>query len=423
MSTIATRITEEEQKINHINEEIRQLGQKVTKSYLEPILAKQQQFQINKSGQLHQQPQLHNNGSDAGPKDLHHLSITQLNTESELIHEQIQELEKLNQIKTNLEEIEQLLSNLQLSINSLLDLQHLYQLFKQIQDFPTANYMIYKQIVRKVAALHLQFVDKLNEYLTLILPNEFTILHASAIGDFNQFVIKNGCNLSVYANYRTKWDEMIDAIFNNQQEVDIVKEDDVDSEEMEIKLTKGTDFITSLINFVKFINKVNHPPIKNYLNSKISKLVAGRLFHNVEAIVHDKQRITQLNELINLCEETSWNFMNKIEGGGTMEERLNKLHLEWVIDDYVGKIRRILATASFGELKYAEEAIVDKKSEEEPEEKIVANEDTDWDESWDDKWDEEGEEEEEQTQAKEAHESKQPDDYNKQNNVKISPVP
>lgn len=412
MTSTESRIATEEQNINQINEEIRQLEQQVTKPYLESILSKQLQFHEQKQ----EKQSSYNDDSDS---DLQNLSITQLNNKSELIHQQIQEFDKLSQIKTKLEEIEQLISNLQLSINSLLDLQHLSHLFKQVQEAPSLNYMIYKQIIRKVASLHVQYVDMLNAYLKLVIPNEFTILHASVISDFNQFIIKNGYNLNVYANYKMKWDKMIDSSFSNNHEIAIVKYDVDDEEEMEIRETEGTDFITSLINFVKFINKIHHTPIKNYLNSKISKLVAGQLFKNVEEIIHDEKQITKLNELMKLCEETNWNFLNKIEGSGTIEERLNKLHLEWITDDYVGKIKHVLNTSSFSELKDADEYNLVKKS---PEETLNKDE-TDWDESWDDKWDEDEEQEEDETQLKDPIELNQLDEPSKQDKIKISQVP
>lgn len=396
MTSTESRIIEEEQKINKINEEIRLLELQISNDYLEPMLAKQEQFQLIK----------HHEHGDNSAEGLRHLSITQLNNKSEAINQQIQELTKLNTFKTNLEEIEQLLSNLQLSINSLLDLQHLSHLFKQIQDIPSTNYMIYKQIIRKVASLHITFVDHLNKYLKLILPDEFTILHASIIGDFNQFITKNGYNLSIYADYRTKWDELIDRLFSIC-EVRIVKDEE---EETEIKEVEGTDFITSLINFVTFINRINHAPIKNYLNSKISKLVAGQLFKNVEEIIDNQEQIKQLNELMKLCEETNWNFLNKIEGSGTIEERLNKLHLDRIIDDYVGKIKHVLNTSSFAELKDIDE-VVEKRGE------TKTRNDTDWDESWDDGWDEEEEE------TKDPQESKNIGDSQKQDKIKVSQVP
>lgn len=411
MISTESKLQDEQGKLKKINEEIGQLKVQVTSSYLLPILAKQEQFQL-----IH----IHNiNNDNDASKDLQNLSITQLNSKSETINRQIQELEKLNNIKTNMDEIEKLLSNLNLSINSLLDLQHLSHLFKQIQAIPSLNYMIYKQVIRRVASLHITFVELLNNYLNLIVPDEFTILHGSVIGDFNQFVIKNGYNLSVYAEYKTKWDELIDRMFHSH-EIKLVyngggSNNEEDDEQLEMKEVEGTDFISSLINFVTFINKINHAQIKNYLNSKISKLVAGQLFQNVEKIIRDQEQINQLNALMILCEDNGWNFLNKIEGSGTMEERLNKLHIDWIIDDYVGKIKTVLNTSShFTELKEVQEEVREKR-----EDTITNDNDTDWNESWDDEWDEE----EEENQANDSPQLKQREDLQKHGQVKISQIP
>ncbi|KAI5970662.1 DSL1 [Candida margitis] len=411
MSSIETRIEDEQKRINQINADIRQLESQVSSSYLEPILTKQDQFQL-----------INHHRHDNDLNDLDNLSITQLNNKSELINQKIQELERLGKVKKNLEEIEQLLASLKLSIGSLLDLQHLSTLFKQIQDAPSlassSNYMIYKQIIRRVASLHVTFVDYLNNYLKLILPNEFTILHASVIGDFNNFVSKNGYNLSVYADYRTKWDGLIDQIFNGY-EITVVnkeKEEEEIEDEFEIKEVKGTDFISSLVTFVNFINKINHTPVKNYLNSKISKLVAGQLFNHIEEIIHNQEQIKQLNVLMKLCEDTHWNFLSKIEGSGTIEERLNRLHLDWIIDDYVNKIRQVFSESSFAELKDVDEVVGQGETT-----TNNSTDDTDWDESWDDGWDED--DQEENQQAKDAQESKHVDSAPKLDRIKISPVP
>ena len=151
------------------------------------------------------------------------------------------------------------------------------------------------------------------------------------------------------------------------------------------------------------------------MNSKISKLVAGQLFQNVEKIIRDQEQINQLNALMILCEDNGWNFLNKIEGSGTMEERLNKLHIDWIIDDYVGKIKTVLNTSShFTELKEVQEEVREKR-----EDTITNDNDTDWNESWDDGWDEE----EEENQANDSPQLKQREDLQKHGQVKISQIP
>ena len=96
-------------------------------------------------------------------------------------------MNELQEINSKLKEIETYLGKPK-TLQSILDLQYLNNLFKQIIIDTNSQYIIYKQIKKRVDSLYENFVNQLNEYLTILLiPDPLTITNIAILQDFNRF--------------------------------------------------------------------------------------------------------------------------------------------------------------------------------------------------------------------------------------------
>ncbi|CAK9437312.1 uncharacterized protein LODBEIA_P16900 [Lodderomyces beijingensis] len=391
MTTVAERLENERETIRDVDKYLASLNGKITEKYLADLLQNQAQFVLQATPT-----------ADESDSVLNTLSLSQLNQRNDKVEKRLSDLRILSETHQILKEIESTLSNFQMSMSSLLDLQHLSTLFKEIKSRLIPEYVICKLILKQVVKLHQHFNSLLNDYLGLILPDELTIKNVSILNDFNLFVSKNGYVLEKYAQYRTKWDKMVDGIFTNE-EVEL-KECKEEEGEVSLDVQQGEDFIQSLTNFIKFINKVNVPNIKQFLESKISRLLSTKIFENIDSVIRNPQKMHQLKELMRLCDEATakWNILRKFEGqGGPIESKLSKLHKEWMVDAYVDKVK-LAMTQQPGAVKQVKQIKLDQSVEEEKEEEKEEDKEEEkeeeaaqvkddgedgWEANWDDGWD------------------------------------
>ena len=234
----------------------------------------------------------------------------------------------------------------------------------------------------------------MNDYLSvLLIPDYCTILNVSILHEFNSFVLKNDYSLDCYSLYKTKWDNLIDLILDKSQKVDLVYDEYEDSMVMSVTESTSKYFIKSITNLIKFINELEYPIIKNFINSKISKNLVNKISSNINDIIKDQTQMNDLNELLEFCHANNWNVLSRIEGNGSIKEKLNKLYLDWIVDNYIEEIRQVFKSDAI-----AQRETIDFDSSGKVEEPSPAKqeEETDaWDDNWDDDWDVEEEEEEE----------------------------
>ncbi|KAI5962589.1 DSL1 [Candida pseudojiufengensis] len=346
---------------------------------------------------------------------LKNLSLSQLNQKLEITEQQIYQLKNLNEIYISFKEIENILVNLKLSQSSLLDLHYLNDLFKSIQSkissvqkLKNSNFIIYKQLTKSIIKYYQQYIEILNNHLKLILPNEFLIENVSLLNDYNSFLTKNDYALESYNTYKSKYDIITDELYKSYDKdvncgyiIELIEDEDGDSLKMEI--SNGTsnnkdksNFILSYYNFIIFINKLNYKPIKNYLNSKISKNLNNLIFKNINNIIENKSAIQQLNDLIKECELYNWKVLFKIEQNESIEAKLKDLHLDWIIDNYINKLRDLIKNTDFSKTNEVEnisvsneDQIEDLSTTTDKKAQSIDENDDGWDESWDDGWDQE----------------------------------
>lgn len=313
------------------------------------------------------------------------LSISQLNHKYESINKDIRQLEVLGEIDRQLKEIEFYLEKPK-TLQSLLDFQHLNALLKNITVDSNSSLIIHKQIFKRIELLKLNFIAQLNDYLVvLLIPDYCTILNVSILHEFNSFVLRNGYSLDSYSFYKTKWDNLVDLVLAKNQKVDLVYDEHEDSMIMVVSESNSRDFIESVTNLIKFINELEYPTMKNFINSKISKNLINKISSSIYDIIKDESQMNHLNELIEFCHTNNWNILSRIEGDGSIKEKLNQLYLDWIVDNYVEEIRQIFKSDAIGLTE-----VIDLDTTDDAQQITQENEETDaWDNNWDDDWDDE----------------------------------
>ncbi|EER35959.1 conserved hypothetical protein [Candida tropicalis MYA-3404] len=382
MSSIVEQLQEQEEYLRDINNGIKLTITKINKDSL------LNDVQFTKKFQEVSSPE-----SSSTVDPISKLSISQLNHKYESISKDIKQLESLVKINGQLKEIESYLEKPK-TLQSLLDLQQLSTLLRNIDVDSNSSLIIHKQISKRIEMLKSNFLTQLNDYLSvLLIPDYCTILNVSILHEFNSFVLKNDYSLDCYSLYKTKWDNLIDLILDKSQKVDLVYDEYEDSMVMSVTESTSKYFIKSITNLIKFINELEYPIIKNFINSKISKNLVNKISSNINDIIKDQTQMNDLNELLEFCHANNWNVLSRIEGNGSIKEKLNKLYLDWIVDNYIEEIRQVFKSDAI-----AQRETIDFDSSGKVEEPSPAKqeEETDaWDDNWDDDWDVEEEEEEE----------------------------
>ncbi|EMG50180.1 hypothetical protein SBY92_003692 [Candida maltosa Xu316] len=344
---------------------------------------------------------------DVPPNDLATLSLSQLNYKYESVTQDIKQLEVLQSKNLELQEIEGILGKPK-TLHSLLDFQHVNNLLKGFAVDTSSSLMIYKQMNKKLESLKQSFVSQLDDYLVILLiPDLYTLENISMLDQFNTFIIKNGYELTSYAKYKEGWDKLADTMLKENKVIELNFDEDNDTMHLQVSEAEGP-FIKSAYNLIKFINEVKYPSIKNYINSKLSKQLMNKISTNINEIVNDQTQMTDLHELVTLCQETNWNVLTRIEGGGSLKEKLNKLHVDWIVDNYIEKIKKVFKSEAIKQTETTKVCEENKPTQEKTSEKDEPQQEEDgWDDGWDDNWDddEEDNKKEEQKQEEEAGET------------------
>ena len=394
MPSIEQQLEDQELYLKDIEQNISTTLSKINKTTLENDREFRKQFE--------EIPQ----DSHTDNENLTDLTISELNNKFEIITDNLNHLNELQEINFKLKEIETYLGKPK-TLQSILDLQYLNNLFnKEIIIDTSSKYIIYKQIKKRIDSLYQDFIVQLNEYLTILLiPDPYTITNVAILQDFNRFLLKNGHNIDAYDKYKENWDKLVDSILespsSNQSNLNLIVDELEDTIKLEFVSDNGNNnFIKSIINLIKFINELQYPTIKNYLNSKISKNIIDKISININQIINDKQQLTDLDELVVLCHENNWNVLSRMEeGSGSIKEKLNKLHLDWIVDNYVERIKKVFKSDAMKqtELIDFDTGKLNKEENKATNENSKNDDDGDdgWNDNWDDGWEEEEEEEKE----------------------------
>ncbi|KAG2736644.1 hypothetical protein G9P44_000734 [Scheffersomyces stipitis] len=350
--------------------------------------------------------------------DLSKLSIAQLNRKYDDVDNYIVELQKIELLSRKLDEINVLLSKKK-SVSDLLDFQQLFTLFRSAKETTTAaasanvNIVIYKHIAKSVETAFALFVEQLEEYLRFLLPDEYTIENISILNEFNALLDKNATKLESYSKLRSQWDSLVDKLLSPKHtkfKLTLVDDKFADYDSISLVLTEDetsvTGFIKSVRNLLEFINFLQLDTLKHYLNSKISLLLINKISVNIDGIVNNKESIDDLKILVDYSTSTNWNVLAGLHSTDTksIEEKLNKLHLDWIIDNFINDIRKAFNSELIEKTKEWTHSIdtsiqskesqnkkfkdTQKESQTDPQNEKVEDDDDAWNEDWDDAWDE-----------------------------------
>ncbi|KAG7661627.1 DSL1 [[Candida] subhashii] len=337
-------LVEQESYLENIDRQIDGITQSILiKSSLENDSSLRQQFMIEVDEGIQQ---------ETDENDLSNQSITQLNSRFEVVNKNIHELSHLIELNKKLTEIKSLLDKPK-TIVDLLDLQQLHNLFRSTSITNSNSFIIYKQINKQYDNYKSTFIQQLNDYLKLLIPDCYSIVNISILSDFNSFISKNAYVLDTYNQYKLQWDEIIDSILSHDKQISVSHEEDEDSIAMALSDSSSPEqqpsFLLSLANFMKFINELNNENIRNYLNSKIQPMITSKISSNINQIINNEYQINELNGLVNLSRQTHWSILRRLENqpGGAIDEKLNKLYFDWIIDGFIDRIRNEFKNSSF----------------------------------------------------------------------------
>lgn len=324
------------------------------------------------------------NDVDLGEDDddnLSKLSLTQLNNKYESYQQDISDLKQLKVFYESMNNIENMVNK---SDSNLLDFHQIFISFKSHNKLVyNPNLIIYKHITKKMDQLRVLFINKLNDFLKQFIPDEFTVYNPEVLEEFNQLLLKNDLKLDYYKHLKSKWDKLLD----NLENFNLLLEQDENHEKNQLILQNSTNsitFLTSIVNFIKFMNLINIDWLKHFFNSKISHFLNSKISTNIKVIVNNKQAIEELNQLISLAKPSGWNILTNFTDNTSIEKNLNKLYSEYTIDVYIDNIRTLFNET---DLKiYISLEIDPVQSVVETTSKTPVADD--WNEDWGDNWDE-----------------------------------
>lgn len=324
------------------------------------------------------------NDVDLGEDDddnLSKLSLTQLNNKYESYQQDISDLKQLKVFYESMNNIENMVNK---SDSNLLDFHQIFISFKSHNKLVyNPNLIIYKHITKKMDQLRVLFINKLNDFLKQFIPDEFTVYNPEVLEEFNQLLLKNDLKLDYYKHLKSKWDKLLD----NLENFNLLLEQDENHEKNQLILQNSTNsitFLTSIVNFIKFMNLINIDWLKHFFNSKISHFLNSKISTNIKVIVNNKQAIEELNQLISLAKPSGWNILTNFTDNTSIEKNLNKLYSEYTIDVYIDNIRTLFNETDLKNYISLEidpvQSVVETTSK-----TPVAD---DWNEDWGDNWDE-----------------------------------
>lgn len=315
-------------------------------------------------------------------EELTKLNLSQLNSRYETLDKDIREVEELSKINANLKELEILLAKKK-SLSDLLDFQQLFNLFRSIksQIRQDSSLLIHKHISKAVDNNYEQLLVQLNEYSQLLIPNELTIENIHILNEFNQLMTKNEISLASFTKLKVELERIIIRVLSLEHDLLLVDDRLADEDSIAMKLVPyKQSFLKSTCNFIEFVNYLGMDSVRQYLNSKVSRLLIEKISISIKEIIHDDTNIKTLKQLIELCRLTHWNILSEFDNSSnnSIQDNLNKLYVDWMTDNYIDKVRRVFDSDLISKTETWE---VEESSKEEIKDDNGAD---DWDDNWDD---------------------------------------
>ena len=213
------------------------------------------------------------------------------------------------------------------------------------------------------------------------------------IGSFSTITEKVDINHLIHP-YRKVWESSILKINSNKF---------LNLQHGEISFTdENKSQFESIKNFVEYINLIDIPIIKQFLQLKLSNTLISLISENINDL-HDSNHT--LIEIMDILDRSDWNLSINLNSNN-INEKLNEIHNDWIMDTFINRVREKFSNIDLKELS---EVKVDKPNryndiedkidsiekkmqsswsmEEENKQEEVDKEEG-WNDEWQDDWDE-----------------------------------
>lgn len=316
------------------------------------------------------------------------LSIYQLNQKVKELDEELNILNELWLIKALFTEIEVSFDPF-VSGSYVCDLEELYGIvtsLKKAEDkvaaLETANLAIIGSLRIQLSEIKASLITKLDHLFGLFFPsintvNAYVTVNEDVkipLSDFIEF-----CNTSAvqYAdsyindkirNSKKLWEsEYLIPLISGK--ITLKLESDGSKSTLVAIQSSSSDqlrsFLSSVLNFVAFINVIDLRPLKQFFSTMVSNALVEAISKNIESFMNEKEELSA--ELLSCVEQftrTGWPMplRNVFVSTDKIDESLQALYLNWLGDKYINEIRSVFSEPSFLKM-LAETHVVEEKRE------------------------------------------------------------
>lgn len=122
----------------------------------------------------------------------------------------------------------------------------------------------------------------------------------------------------------------------------------------EISFTDGNKSqFESIKNFVEYINLIDIPIIKQFLQLKLSNTLISLISENINDLYDSNHTLI---EIMDILDRSDWNLSINLNSNN-INEKLNEIHNDWIMDTFINRVREKFSTI---DLKDLSEVKVDK---------------------------------------------------------------
>lgn len=95
----------------------------------------------------------------------------------------------------------------------------------------------------------------------------------------------------------------------------------------------------SLLNFVEFINRLEIQSLKVFFAAKLTQKLTNAISENIDNLIKPNGISDTFIQVIEVLDHTDWNLSIGLTLTN-INEKLNEVHANWLIDNYIARIRR-----------------------------------------------------------------------------------
>ncbi|CAH6722349.1 hypothetical protein CLIB1444_09S01618 [[Candida] jaroonii] len=190
--------------------------------------------------------------------------------------------------------------------------------------------MKYEELMNEISSListlFYKFLPSAREFHQVVNDIQFDQF-MKIIDELNEYSEKINLN-DLVNDYKITWENILLKI-NKTNHLD----ESLEFHEGESSLDS---FFQSIINFTKFINMINLSSLKNLYQLKLSNKLINFISENIDSLINSPNE--NLVKIIKDLNETHWNLSIELNLSN-MKEKLNSVYQNWLMENYIDKIR------------------------------------------------------------------------------------